>query len=204
MPLRARLARSVNAEVCRPGARKKNSAFAGFALRCAAMLVLSVARLVHAAQREELRNRRKGSLAAVQAAHRQAHEKQLRQIRRPKPKTRGAKLQKAANAAIDCHTSLQLSQIKGKDCKVNKNALTWRFLSIGWMEQTHRSRDARASHFCIRGRGKLQVKEPLAELPSVCGYASGLDFSRALTPHSDSRSSCCQTVKYLKTNRCRG
>jgi hypothetical protein len=99
------------------------------------MLVLSVARLVHAAQREELRNRRKGSLAAVQAAHRQAHEKQLRQIRRPKPKTRGAKLQKAANAAINCHTSLQLSQTKGKYHK-EKQERTHMVLAVCRLEGT--------------------------------------------------------------------
>jgi hypothetical protein len=99
----------------RLASRWGTGALAGLELRCcAALLMLSVTRLAHAAQPEKLRNRGKGSLVAVQAAHRQEHEEQLGQVRRPKTKTRGAKLQKAANAAIDGHASLQLSQTKGK------------------------------------------------------------------------------------------
>jgi hypothetical protein len=70
--------------------------------------MLTVERLARATHFEKLLEGGKGSLVAVRAAYRQAQEEQLRQVRRMKPKTRGAKARKTANAAINCHLNLQL------------------------------------------------------------------------------------------------
>jgi hypothetical protein len=147
---RAQLSPARKRKNLRLASRWGTGVLAGLELRCAALLMLSMARRVCAAQTEKLRNRGKGSLVAVQAAHRQEHEEQLGQVRRPKTKTRGAKLQKAANAAIDGHASLQLSQTKGKYRK-EKQERTHMALVVCRLDGTaHPSRDARTSHFCKR------------------------------------------------------